>query len=244
MDILLGLLGALCCLVLPALLLSAPLAALGVRAIRERPEQRARWIVGLSFANACVSGAALTIAGLTLGMGVASEDAGMILNWLVSVGCGGGLLSGFLVTALVVTAATRTHTPAASGATDQEQAATRSEERKTRSARRMAVAAAVLFVVGVATTLVGTVFAFTIGMISLALAAVSVRPLALVFVAAHLLGLALAAHRYGGSPERKRAAGAALALSALGVLMASLIAGFGPGFFHSLVSAAADVLTR
>ncbi|MCA9534871.1 MAG: hypothetical protein KC593_14370, partial [Myxococcales bacterium] len=152
MDILLGLLGALCCLVLPALLLSAPLAALGVRAIRERPEQRARWIVGLSFANACVSGAALTIAGLTLGMGVASEDAGMILNWLVSVGCGGGLLSGFLVTALVVTAATRTHTPAASGATDQEQAATRSEERKTRSARRMAVAAAVLFVVGVATT--------------------------------------------------------------------------------------------
>ena len=106
-NIVLGVLGTLCCLVLPALVLSAPFVFVGVRSIRARPERRVTWVLGLSTLNALATGTVLTIAGFVMGMSAASEDAGTILNVLVSVGCVGGTLSGFVVTALILSLATR-----------------------------------------------------------------------------------------------------------------------------------------
>lgn len=241
-EILFGLLGAMCCLVLPALVLSAPLSFVGVRAIRARPERRAAWIVGLALLNALVSGFSLAAAGVVTGMSIASEDAGAILSWLVCAGCGGGLISGFAVTAIILSVATRAGRASAGDAPQMPPPV--DEGRLLRRAQRVCIATTVLFFVGVATSLVGTVLAFSLGLISLGVAYVSVRPIAIAFVLAHLLAAAVAGTLYGGGPSRRRTALAGAAMSLFGAFMAGLIAAFAPSVFEELTSMAARALSR
>jgi hypothetical protein len=96
-------------------------------------------------------------------------------------------------------------------------------------------------VLGVATSIAGLGFSVSIGMISLALASMVVRPIALTFVVLHLLGTlgAALAWRAGARPVR---AGLAVTVSALGLLLASSIAAFGPDFFDRLLEGAAHGL--
>jgi len=242
-HIVLALLAALCCLVLPALVTSAPLLVVGVRGIRQHPERRPAWLIGLSLANALISGTVLTVASGTVGLPLVGEGegAGETLGWLLSISCGGGVLSGFTLTALALGFATK-GTPRSAGQPPPPAAPPVDERRLEVRARRTFVAATLLFVLGVATSLTGLALAFSLGMISLALAEVTVRPIAASFALAHLLSLFLSVQVLGGGDTRRRMVTAAIAVSALGVLVASLIAVFGPDFFHRLGSALAGTL--
>lgn len=243
MHIVLGLLAALCCLVLPALLTSAPLMVVGVRGIRKQPERRPSWLVGISLANALISGTLLTVASGTLGLPLVGEGegAGQTLGFLLSISCGGGVLCGFAITSVGLGLATR-GVPAVAGQRAPQLAAAIDEPRLETRARRTFVAASLLLVLGVATSLTGLLVAFSLGMISLALAAVTVRPIAVSFALAHVLSLLLSVRVLGGGEKRRRMATAATAVSAFGVLVATLIAVFGPDFFDRLGRALAGTL--
>jgi len=88
---------------------------------------------------------------------------------------------------------------------------------------------------------VGLGFTVCFGWISMPLAGFAFRPFALVFVALHVAGAIGSgiAWRRGARPLR---AGGALALSIVGVVLAALIAAFGPTFFERLVEGAASGL--
>ena len=97
---------------------------------------------------------------------------------------------------------------------------------------------------GVATSLVSFIFSLSLGLISLGLAVITVRPLALAFVTLHSLVALLAGRHAVRAPRDARSTlTAATVIAIAGVLAASTIAVFGPSFFESLLDRAADVLT-
>jgi hypothetical protein len=219
----------LCCLVLPSLALGLPFV-LGARAaIQRRPEWRTRAALGAAAANGVTSSVLLALAGFAFGASIGDESAGTIAVGLATAGLVGGFAVGAGLTYAVVLWATR---PPAPG--DVIPAPDRL------GAWTLGLALASL-VLGVTTSLAGLVFSVSIGMISLALASIAVRPIALVFVAIHLLGTlgAAVAWRSGATPVR---AGLAVGVGVLGLLLASLIAAFGPAFFDQLLGGAAGGL--
>jgi hypothetical protein len=169
------------------------------------------------------------------------EGAGQTLGFLLSISCGGGVLCGFAITSVGLGLATR-GVPAVAGQRAPQLAAAIDEPRLETRARRTFVAASLLLVLGVATSLTGLLVAFSLGMISLALAAVTVRPIAVSFALAHVLSLLLSVRVLGGGEKRRRMATAATAVSVFGVLVATLIAVFGPDFFDRLGRALAGTL--
>ena len=192
--------------------------------------------LGFSLGNGILSALVLAGAGFAVGMGVESEDAGTILGFLVSAGFVGGFVTGVSLTFATLLYLTR------KGAALPLPV---SEEARARSARRALVASFALLVVGVGTSLVGFVLSLTMGLISLAIAMLIVRPLGAVFAALHL-GLAayagIAATR--ASAHTRVTLVAASVISLAGATCAGLIAAFGATFFERLMEQAMDVLLR
>lgn len=98
-EVLLVVLGV-AALLVGALVVGAPtivVALVRARATGERP-----WAFVYALVNGVLASVALGVAGLVWSMGVASEDAGTILQFLVTAGCVGGFVAGVVVTLPIV----------------------------------------------------------------------------------------------------------------------------------------------
>jgi hypothetical protein len=107
LDYVLAFVGTLCCLIVPALLIGAPLTILGVSTIREKPASRLAWTLAFAIGNAVLSGILLCVAGIVWGMSVQSEGAGETLEFLMGAGCLGGSIAGFACTFLILLVVSR-----------------------------------------------------------------------------------------------------------------------------------------
>lgn len=227
-DVVFWALSFLCCLVLPSLALGVPSVLAASAAIRRHAEWRTRAAIAAGLANGVGSAVLHALVGFVLGVDVGEGSTGVALGVSVAGMVVGFALGGGLTYASVLG---WTRPPAPGQAPPVP-------DRLGAWTLGLAIASLVL---GVATSLVGLGFSVSIGMISLALASFAVRPIALVFVALHVAGAIGSgiAWRRGARPLR---AGGALALSIVGVVLAALIAAFGPTFFERLVEGAASGL--
>ncbi len=234
-DLLLALLVGLCCLGLPAFGLGLPASLVAIRTARREPARRASVAALAALVNAVLVGPGLAIAGFAFGASIGDETAGEIAVGLATLGCGGGSVLGALTTFAFVHLAGRPRPLESAPAAP-------TNDRPANRALGCAIAALVL---GVATSLAGLVFSVSIGLFTLAFATLVVRPLALAFVAVHLVTLGMAAHaRANDSPHGRPRTRAALGVSWLGIGLAATIAVFGPSFFEQTMDSAIDFMLR
>ena len=220
-----------------------PLLFAALKRGRQAPERASRASVPWSLGVGVWSGLALGVAAFLWGASIPSEDAGAAAVLAFSFTCFvGGPLAALVAWRVVVT---RSRAPAqraeAPGPLSAETAA-----RELASATRLRRVSVGALVVGGVSSLSGLVLSFSIGLISLSLAMVVVRPAAMLFVVVHL-GLAAACLRSAGqasSATARAQAKGGLAVNASGLLLASLIALVGPGFFHELLDTGAKALGR
>lgn len=265
MEIVLAIVSAFCCLSLPVMLLSLPLGVFAVRRARLAPDRRTLLAMLAAVANALLCGIALGAVGFGFGASIGDDSAGDAASALLAFGCVGGAPLAFVITLVGVHRLGRgpasTSSRVDSGVPFPESIPVPNgsapmpprppaplppgvdpDGGERRATRALGCAFAAL-VVGVATSLVGFVLSLTIGLFSLAFAQITVRPIAGVFVLVHLVTLALSLRARARATDslRNRALFGAC-LSALGVVLATLIAAFGPSFFEWLMDGAVDLM--
>lgn len=238
-DLLLGLVGLTCCLGVPSLLAALPLALAARAVVQRHPGARVPIVFASAVAGAFVTGGALGLCGVAAGLSIGDESAGAALELLALGGLAGGAFAGLLVTPALTALLTRRPSerpPAAPSPLLQGEppGPAREAEARRRGAWMLGASFGVL-VLGVATTLVGMVLSVSLGWFSLAFAALVIRPLAVIFVALHLLtgAAALLTERRGAARAWTRSA---LAVALVGALLAAGIAAMGPGFLGRMMS--------
>ncbi len=211
----------------PILVFGLPMTLVATRIVRTRPTWRTGIAVACSLLNALLSGPALAVGAVWATLESESEGAaaGIVVFPLI------GLVYGSLV-ALVVTP------PMVLLATRQRPAPTAVPAAVDPRLGAWTLAAAVAaLVIGVGTSVIGVILSVSMGMLSLAAALVLVRPVALAFVALHLLLALLSALaiRRHAAPVPTRAA---MILSVVGILLAGSIAAFGPALYERALGSA------